>query len=403
MGNFEINFDRQEPSGGVVEIRGGRPGRGVVAIVAGLLVVVVLVVALGRSRDKSVAELPTTTLVQPTTIAVGASTTTTAASTTTSSAATTTTTVAAVQVFGPLLPDKSGASLFVVQADADLVQIDVDSGTVTNLLPGLRVENTYQMFALSHGVVIRGESQPRLVVDGEITNVGTVDQMIGTPDGIHILAVSYFDTGTELVSIIPGGPREPTVALPAGSDPVAVVPGAVLLQSRAGGVYVFDVASGGVRKVAEGAFIALKGERLASLACDDSMKCHISVGPLGGRPQHQVPVDPQGFNLAYAYFYGQSLNALSPTRDLLAYTTQTQRGPTNVVLDLATGKVVLSVTLSTGGSGPAPFVWSADGRWLFWVDRGKVMAWSPDRGGDPVEFANAEAGSAQMIAAGYSA
>ena len=67
MGNFEINFDRPEPSGGVVEIRGGGPGRGVVAIAVCLVIVVVLVVAYGRSRDKSVADLPTTTLVLPTT------------------------------------------------------------------------------------------------------------------------------------------------------------------------------------------------------------------------------------------------------------------------------------------------------------------------------------------------
>jgi sugar lactone lactonase YvrE len=96
-------------------------------------------------------------------------------------------------------------------------------------------------------------------------------------------------------------------------------------------------------------------------------------------------------------------NALSPTRDLLAYVSATQGALKNVVLDLDTGNVVLSVSMSTPTGGPPSLVWSADGRWLFWVDRGKVMAWSPDRGGDPIEFANAHAGSAQTIAAGYSA
>src|SRR5258706_3901632 len=150
MGNFEINIDPAPRSGGVVEIRGGGSSRGVLAIVVGLLIVVVLVVALGRSRDKTVTAPPTTTLVESTTTAVGASTTTTEVSTTTSSEATTSTTEAAGQVYGPLLPEKTGASLFVVQNDADLVQIDVDSGTVTNLLPGRRVEYNYPKFALSY-------------------------------------------------------------------------------------------------------------------------------------------------------------------------------------------------------------------------------------------------------------
>ena len=33
MGNFEINIDPPPPSGGVVEIRGGGPSRGALAIV----------------------------------------------------------------------------------------------------------------------------------------------------------------------------------------------------------------------------------------------------------------------------------------------------------------------------------------------------------------------------------
>jgi hypothetical protein len=46
-------------------------------------------------------------------------------------------------------------------------------------------------------------------------------------------------------------------------------------------------------------------------------------------------------------------------------------------------------------------VWSADGRWLFWVNNGHVNAWSPDRGGDPIDFATDQADSAELIAVGY--
>jgi hypothetical protein len=392
MGNFEINFDRQEPSGGVVEIRGGRPGRGVVAIVACLLVVVVLVVALGRSRDKSVVEPPTTTLALPTTTALGASTTTS-----TTEPPTTTTTIPAVQVFGQLLPDKTGATLVIARRDGRLVQVDVDSGTVTDLAPGQRVRNIYQLLVLQNGVVVSGERAPSLVADGEVTSLRfAVDQLLGSPDGVQMIGVSYSETATEVVSFIPGDPRGPSIKLPPQGDPVSLVPGAIVLQSRAGGVYRFDLADGSTRKIADGTLVAINGDRVASMTCDNTLQCRIGVGPLGQRPQHQVAV-PEPFS----GYYGFGGNSLSPTRDLMAYLTNAEGRFQVAVLDLDTGSVVLSAGMSTGPQGNPPLVWSPDGRWLFWADLGKVMAWSPERGGDPIEFANAEAGSAEMIAAAY--
>jgi hypothetical protein len=400
MGNFEINFDAPQPSGGVVEIRGGGPGRGVVAIVVCLVVVVVLVVAVGRSRDKTVAVPPTTTLVEPTTNTTGLSSTTTHATTSTSSQATTTT-VPAVQVFGPLLPDKTGTTLVVGRRDGRLVQVDVDSGTVTDLLPGQSVRNIYQLVVLhSGGVVSTGDpggrtARPTFVANGAITSLAfPIDQLLGSPDGIQVIGVSYTDTAAEARSFTPGGSSGPTIKLPPGSDPVSLVPGAIVLQARTGGVYRFDLAGGATRKIADGTLVAVAGDRVASMTCDDTLKCSIGLGPLGKRPQHQVAV-PDPFNS----YYGQGGNALSPTRDLVAYETSVQGRLAVAVLDLDTGSVVLSTALSTGQNSLLPFVWSADGRWLFWVDLGKVMAWSPDRGGNPIEFANTDAGSAQVIAA----
>ena len=395
MGNFEINLDPPPPSGGVVEIRGGGPSRGVVVIVVCLLIIVVLVVAVGRSRDKSVVEPPTTTLVQPTT------TTTDASSTTTStSLEPTTTTVPAVQVFGPLLPDKTGATLVVARPDDRLVQVDVDSGTVTDLAPGQRLRNTYQLLVLKNGVVVTGDRSPSFVAAGEVTSLqSAIDQALGTPDGIQVIGVRYSSTTAQVVSFIPGGARGPTIELPPQSDPVGLVPGAIVLQSRAGGVYRFDLADSSTRQIADGTLVAINGDRVASMTCDDTLKCRIGLGPLGKRPQHQVAV-PDAFNS----YYAQGGNALSPTRDLVAYETNSNGRIAVAVLDLDTGSVVLSTGVSTGPQGYfSPLVWSPDGRWLFWVDLGKVMAWSPDRGGDPIEFANADAGSAQVIAAAYAA
>jgi hypothetical protein len=398
MGNFEINLDPPPPSGGVVEIRGGGgPSRGVVVIVVCLLIIVVLVVAVGRSRDKSVVEPPTTTtLVQPTTTTTDASSTTPS----TSLQAPTTTTVAAVQVFGPLLPDKTGATLVIARTDRRLVQVDVDSGTVTDLAPGQRLQNTYQLLVLKNGIVVSGDRSPNFVAAGEVTSLQfAVDQALGSPDGIQVIGVRYSTTAVQLVTFIPGGTRGPTIDLPPQSDPVSLVPGAIVLQSRAGGVYRFDLADSSTRKIADGTMVAIRGDRVASMTCDDTLKCRIGLGPLGKRPQHQVDV-PDPFNS----YSAQGGNALSPTRDLMAYETNVNGRLAVGVLDLDTGSVVLSTGVSTGPQGFfSPLVWSPDGRWLFWVDLGKVMAWSPDRGGDPIEFSNTDAGSAQVIAAAYSA
>jgi hypothetical protein len=398
MGNFEINLDPPPPSGGVVDIRGGGPSRGVLAIVVCLVIVVVLVVALGRSRDKTVAEPSTTTsLFEPTTTTTGESSTTTS----TTSEPATTSTVAAVQVVGPLLPDKTGASLVVARTDGRLVRVDVDSGTITDLAPGQHLRNIYQLVVLKDGVVSTGNQgarpgRPTFVANGEVSSLPVpIDQLLGSPDGIQVIGVSYTDTAAQAQSFTPGGSPGPTIKLPPGSDPVSLVPGAIVLQARTGGVYRFDLAGGGTRKIADGTLIAIAGDRVASMTCDDTLKCSIGLGPLGKRPQHQVAV-PDPFNS----WYGQGGNALSPTRDLVAYETNVQGRLAIGVLDLDTGSVVLSTPQSTGQQNfLVPLVWSPDGRWLFWVDLGKVMAWSADRGGNPIEFANADAGSAQIIAA----
>ena len=394
MGNFEINFDRPEPPGGVVEIHGRGPSRGIVAIAVCLVIVVVLVVAYGRSRDKSITEPPTTTLALPTTTAVDASTTTS-----TTSPPATTTTVPPVQVFGQLLPDKTGATLVIARSDGRLVQVDVDSGTVTDLAPGQRVRNIYQLLVLKDGVIISGERSPSLVANGEVSSLRfAVDQMLGSPDGVQVIGVSYSETAAEVVSFIPGEPRGPAIKLPSQGDPISLVPGAIVLQSRAGGVYRFDLADGKTRKIAEGTLVAINGDRVASMTCDNTLQCQIGVGPVGQRPQHQVAV-PEPF----AGYYGFGGNSLSPSSDLMAYLTNANGRFEVAVLDLDTGSVVLSAGMSSGPQGNSPLIWSPDGRWLFWTDLGKVMAWSPERGGDPIEFANAGAGSAEMIAAAYAA
>jgi hypothetical protein len=400
MSNVEINIEPPRGSSGVVEIRGGGHRSGVIAIVVCVVIVTGLVAAFGPSRGKSFAEpATTTTVVAPSTTTTDASTTTTisASTTTTTAEPETLTTVAPVQVYGPLLPEKTGTTLLTVQRDGQLVRVDIDSGTVTNLAPGQRFRNVYDVMMLRHGgVVLTGNNVPRLVADGAISNLGSVDQIIGTADGVRVIGVRYDAHETNLVIFAPGDLPDPSIRVPAQSDPAALLANSIVLQARAGGVYRLDLGSGDVHKIADGIFVAAEGNRIASMTCDAALQCRIGIGPMGGRPTHNDAVAPD----AYGNF-GLG-GALSPTRDLLALQMNVSGRQSAVVLDLDTGIVVLDTQISSGSQAFSPFVWSADGRWLFWVDVGQVRAWSPDRGGEPIAFANAQAGSADLIAAGSS-
>ena len=221
---------------------------------------------------------------------------------------------------------------------------------------------------------------------------------MGTPDGIHLIGLSFNNTGGRVVSLDPGGPRVELSALPEQTDIVGLRPGSVLVQSRAGGVYEIDATTGGAAKIAEGSFLASAGKRIASVTCDEALQCKIGVGAFGAPADHQLDVVP-GLD-AGGFYYGGGPK-LSPTRDLMAYGSAFEGLPAVVVvLDLDTGATVLTRELFPGPVGPQ-FVWSADGRWLFWVNNGHVNAWSPDRGGDPIDFATDVAGSAELIAIGF--
>lgn len=400
MSNFEINLDPPQPSGGVVEIRGGGRGPGVAAIIVCLVIVVGLVVAVGRSRDKSVAEPSTTTSFAPTTTTIGSTTTTTAPDETSTTVARTTTTVAPVQVYGPLLPDKTGVTLVAVQRDGHLVTVDIDTGTVTDLVPGQRFRNVYQLVVLRDGIVVTGDNGPRVITGGKVSSLDNVDQLLGSIDGVQLVGLRYNDPIPQVELITPGTAPTTYQPLPLQSDPVAVSSsGGIVLQSRTGGVYTLDMASGQIHKIAEGAVMGVAGNRVASVTCDDALKCRIGIGPFGGRPTHQVAVASATLNFGY---FGIGTNALSPTRDLVALLTSSGGPPVVEVLDLDTGDVVLSAAMTAGPSNGPPFVWSADGKWLFWTDGGQIRAWSPDRRGEPITFANSLAASAEMIALAYS-
>ena len=81
----------------------------------------------------------------------------------------------------------------VARLDGRLVKVDVDSGTITDLAPGQRVRNVYQILVLRDGVVLSGDRSPSFVANGEVTSLQRgVDQVLGSPDGSQIIGVYIF-------------------------------------------------------------------------------------------------------------------------------------------------------------------------------------------------------------------
>ena len=65
----------------------------------------------------------------------------------------------------------------MAQTSGHVVQVELDSGTVTDLLADRRLPNLYRLVMLRHGVVAAGDNSPRLIADGTTSSLGAF------PDG----------------------------------------------------------------------------------------------------------------------------------------------------------------------------------------------------------------------------
>ncbi|MEP6660705.1 MAG: hypothetical protein ABJD24_12375 [Acidimicrobiales bacterium] len=368
-------FIDEEPHGGgsVVMVGGGRNrGRRELAIIgAAIVIVVILVGVVGHHRsgkDRAVA-VPTTPLAASST-----TTTTTAlanAAGTTTSALASTTTLLSGQV-APLFDRPTGLRLVGYGTDGLFRHIDVDTGVITTVSPGVPIFTNAAM-ALDGAIVVLLNSGLWIYPEGDPSGVrvGPVLAMLG-PAGRHaVWVLATADNGRlEMYRVGADGTRlDEGLAVPALTKAVggAGVRGP-LVEANGGGVYLVAPDGSTPRRVAEGSLLTANGDRIATVACDEALTCSLIVTKVAGGVEQSTPLKDGDLS----GYFPTMVAALSPDGHRLAYVIQGARQAQLRVLDLVANRVLFEgpweraddLVLSSN-----PLVWSPDGDFLAWADK----------------------------------
>jgi hypothetical protein len=347
-----------------------RPGRRRTIVAVGVAVAVVMaVLAVGRNGG-GVAAPPTTTVA---------------------TTATPTSTAGPPRRAGPgytedraflnFLGAQSGARLYGVTTDGSVVRIDLDGGVVTQR----RLRRTDQgrspaiIFARAGGAVVVAQNQAIAVGDGPdgvVTFLAARDtEVFPALSDSEVWLVHTAGTAGRIAerrSVHDGTVNGTIPDLPAGEVLGDDGTGALLIQTAAG-VARIDESGEPPQLVTADMLVAWSAATLVVQRCDDRFECGWEAVDRATGERRSLGAAPWG---------GSVLGpALSPDGSHLVYVGGIG-GPTEPaveVMDLTTGaRLVLDHTAALLSS-PQPghgFVWSADGRWLFWVTgAGTLRAW----------------------------
>ena len=386
---LDVFIDEQPVDGGSMVVVGGRTrGRRELAIIgAAILIVVVLVGVVGHHRsgnDRAVA-LPTT-LIATTTTGPAANN----GATTTSELPTITTTTAVDGRVGALFDRPTGLQLVGYGTDGLFRRIDVDSGQITTVLPDVPIF-TNAALALDRVIFVILNSGLWIYPEGASTGlqVGPVLSMLG-PAGRHAVWVlvtadngrlGMYRVGADSVRLDEG------LVVPALTKAVgaAGVQGP-LVEANGGGVYLVSPDGSSPRRVAEGSFLTANNDRIATVSCDDALKCSLVVTNVADGVELSTPLKDGDLS----GYFPTMVAALSPDGHRLAYVIQGARQAQLRVLDLVGNRVLFEgpwelahdLVLSSN-----PLVWSPDSNFLAWADRDGLEIFDAGAGTGPTRIA----------------
>ena len=319
---LDVFIDEERVDGGSVVVVGGRNrGRRELAIIgAAILLVVIIVAVVGNRRsgkDRAVS-LPTTVLATTTTVAAANN-----AATTTSDVATTTAAVDGEA--GPLFDRPTGLQLVGYGTDGLFRRIDIDSGAITTLMPDVPIFTNAAM-ALDGAIVVILNSGLWVYPEGAAAGVpaGPVLSMLG-PAGRHAVwvLVSADNGRLGMYRVGADGSRlDEGLAVPALTKAVgaAGVQGP-LVEANGGGVYLVSPDGSSPRRVAEGSFLTANNDRLATVSCDEALKCSLVVTNVAGGVELSTPLKDGDLS----GYFPTMVAALSPDGHRLAYVIQGAR------------------------------------------------------------------------------
>jgi len=356
-----------------------------VLVVGALAVVVASVVVTSRSEPKQ-ATVATTV---PATAALSKSTEQTTLDETTSSAPTVASSstagaivVSTTELGAPLLPSVTGTKLVALR-NATLVEVDVDAGVIRETqLPRLDSTGPMMVVAGSDWAIVRPldnvagyiirDDQPANTLKGAL-GAGTWAIYLG-PDDRHVWVPTYGENGPfgplQLVDL--DGNLAGDAPLD-GLQPVGVDSARRPVVQGVGGTYLVD--GDALRRLTTGALWAIGTSTSVVEECDDAHHCTLVGIDNASRERRPLPF------AAPSTSFG--IGTVSPDGRYATYVREVEGLRQVRLLDLVGGDETslpladqssLVVDVGLGVSSSSSLIWSADGRYLFFLGLGGTLS-----------------------------
>jgi hypothetical protein len=286
---------------------------------------------------------------------------------------------------GPMLAERTGAVLYGLSEDAEVVRIDLDGGVVTRRRlrgPSGERADGFSVLARSGLAVLAapGGQGALSVPDGPRSPTqwlsGEGARIVPAADPNQVWRIVARDDGSAVAERLgaDGEPLLPRVEVPVGADVLGDDGTGLLLAGAPGGTYLLG-AEGAIR-VADGEPLAWSATRLVVTSCDGALVCRWRVIDRA---------DGSSRDVASSGDLRRGLAAtLSPDGRWLAQLSGDTGGGLELVdlMDGSRRQIGTSVVDAWGfGYASAGMWWAPDGQHLFWLDGdGLVNVWSNDAG-----------------------
>jgi WD40-like Beta Propeller Repeat len=276
---------------------------------------------------------------------------------------------------GRLLGVTGDWDLFALSAN-EIIRIQPGLGRVTRTpYPGLQSTGAIAFLPVRDRVLIRPwDNLPGYVVpDGSAAGrlSGTLSQggrVFPGPNGDRVWVQATPDSRSLVLVRSDGTPTGTTIQLPPAAQwPTAADGSGHVLANGIGGVYL--ARSGGVRRITRGSVLAAGPTGWLAVECDERARCVRVVIDRATGGRRTLPGVPTATE--------PSTGTLAPDGSVAAYVEQEGEQPVVHLVDLGTGAdhaLTVDFDPETLDSDPA---WSPDGRWLFLVSEGHVIAVDP--------------------------
>jgi hypothetical protein len=281
----------------------------------------------------------------------------------------------------PLLPgETTGARILLVGQYASGATdsiLDIDSGTVTPL-ESSTLGSSSRLQTTASGVVLNGSGGFNVQLftpDGGVkqyrrAGLGSEGDGVVIGDVLWTTQIEADGRTRRLSSIdLQTGAASAWVDMPFGTFLVGQDEnGRPMVRSYAfPATYAFDTAAKQFNRVSAGAVIDSNGQQRIEVACDEHLACRFVLrGPRDGIREGPIT--------DLADFSENSSAALSPSGENVLITTYSPLAVSFDVVNVATQERTHLLNRSFANT-DVPWAWSADGRWLFFLDDNKLWAW----------------------------